>query len=209
MKSKSILFTLFVAATAFAIFNNCSGNRKEDATEAHSHEAGEASMSASDDPTGEAADPQFAVDAKFQQELADVFDAYVSLKDAFVSSDEEAIKAEAVTTGEALAKTDMKLLSGAAHRDWMTYLPAMNMSLKKMEEATDIEVRREAFSSLTDNLYKSIKAYGLGGATAYYDFCPMAFDSQGGFWLSTDKEIRNPYFGEKMLTCGEVRETLH
>ena len=36
----------------------------------------------------------------------------------------------------------------------------------------------------------------------------MAFDNQGAYWLSNAKQIRNPYFGEKMLTCGEVKEKL-
>jgi hypothetical protein len=36
----------------------------------------------------------------------------------------------------------------------------------------------------------------------------MARNNQGGFWLSDDEEIRNPYFGDKMLTCGSVTEKL-
>jgi Cu(I)/Ag(I) efflux system membrane fusion protein len=102
----------------------------------------------------------------------------------------------------------MKLLTGAAHNDWMTYLAGMETSLKTIESSTDIEVQREAFSDLSDNLYKSIKAYGLGGATAYYEFCPMAFNNEGGYWLSDSEEIKNPYFGDKMLTCGSVKEKL-
>jgi Cu(I)/Ag(I) efflux system membrane fusion protein len=36
----------------------------------------------------------------------------------------------------------------------------------------------------------------------------MTAEDQGGYWLSEFEEIRNPYFGEAMLTCGEVRETI-
>ena len=46
------------------------------------------------------------------------------------------------------------------------------------------------------------------GKTVYYQFCPMAFNEKGAFWLSTTKEISNPYFGDQMLTCGEIKETL-
>jgi hypothetical protein len=35
----------------------------------------------------------------------------------------------------------------------------------------------------------------------------MAFDGEGGYWLSDSKEIRNPYYGEKMLVCGNVEKT--
>ena len=36
----------------------------------------------------------------------------------------------------------------------------------------------------------------------------MAFDNTGGYWLSNSKEVRNPYFGNSMLKCGEVKETI-
>ena len=42
----------------------------------------------------------------------------------------------------------------------------------------------------------------------YRDFCPMADNNKGAFWLSLEEEIRNPYYGEAMLKCGEVRETI-
>jgi Cu(I)/Ag(I) efflux system membrane fusion protein len=38
-------------------------------------------------------------------------------------------------------------------------------------------------------------------------FCPMAFGNKGAYWLQTEKKIRNPYFGTKMLGCGEIKET--
>jgi Cu(I)/Ag(I) efflux system membrane fusion protein len=37
----------------------------------------------------------------------------------------------------------------------------------------------------------------------------MAFDNKGAYWLSDQAKIRNPYFGDKMLECGEVKDTLN
>lgn len=204
MKTRSIFFPLLVAAIAFASIS-CNG-KKEEAHD-HEHAAGN-EHPASPETTADSAEPQFKVDAAFQQQLSGVFNAYVRLKDAFVSTDEKKVSAEAATTRKALAAVDMKLLSGAAHNDWMNYLGGMESSLKEIESSSDIEAQRKTFSTLSDNLYKSIKAYGLGGATAYYEFCPMAFDNQGAYWLSDAEEIRNPYFGDKMLTCGSVTEKL-
>ena len=127
---------------------------------------------------------------------------------AFVSSDASNVKAASASAQTALAKVDMKLLTSAAHNDWMNYQSGLASSLQAIQASDDIEVQRQAFSDLTGNLYKSIKAYGLGGTDAYYDFCPMAFDNQGAFWLSSEDKILNPYFGDKMLTCGEVKEKL-
>jgi hypothetical protein len=204
MKNRSIALSLFLAS-AFLLFN-C-GGKKEEATNDEQTPAADAHATGSSAPT-EAAPPQFTVDAAFQQQLAGVFTSYVTLKEAFVSSDAAKVKAEAGATLAVLSKADMKLLTGAAHNDWMNYLGNLESSLKAMQASDDIEVQRENFSTLSDNLYKSIKAYGLGGATAYYEYCPMAFNNQGGYWLSNEDKIRNPYFGDMMLTCGEVKDKL-
>jgi hypothetical protein len=203
MKTKSIFLSVLFAATAFVFLANCSGKKEEAATH-DEHAAHDSTQPAS----AEAAAPQFQVDASFQQQLAGVFAAYVELKDAFVSSDAAKVKEKANAENEALGKVDMKLLSGAAHSDWMNYLSAIQTSLKEIQASADIEAQRKAFSTLSDNLYKSIKAFGLGGKVAYYEFCPMAFNNEGAYWLSDQSKIRNPYFGDAMLTCGSVKETL-
>lgn len=213
MKTKSIFFSLLFAAPAFAFLTTCSGNKKDTAMESHDEHEGNKSQDSPEHTTGstaseEASEPQFQVDASFQQQLAGVFTSYVDLKDAFVSSDASKVKDEASVTNEALANVDMKLLSGAAHNDWMIYLSPIQLSLKEIQMSTDIEAQRKSFSTLSDNLYKSVKAFGLGGKEAFYKFCPMAFNNEGAYWLCEQEKIRNPYFGDKMLTCGSVKERL-
>jgi hypothetical protein len=208
MKTRSIFFSLMFTATTFAFFTNCSGN-KNDSAAMESHDDHDSTENTSGSTAAvEASSPQFQVDGSFQQQLAAVFTAYIGLKDAFVSSDAGKVKEEAAKTNAALGKVDMKLLTGAAHNDWMAYLSPMQTSLKEIQSSTDIEAQRKSFSTLSDNLYKSIKAFGLGGKEAFYDFCPMAFDNEGGYWLSDAQAIKNPYFGDKMLTCGSVKEKL-
>jgi Cu(I)/Ag(I) efflux system membrane fusion protein len=163
MKTKAIVFSLFLAATAFT-FTNCGSKQEHDA---HDHASADEHASAdANSSAAETAAPQFTVDAAFQQQLAGVFKAYVALKDAFVASDASKVKAEAETTQKALAATDMKLLTGAAHNDWMAYHGTMEGALKEIQGASDIEAQRKSFSSLSDTFYKSIKAFGLCGYTA-------------------------------------------
>lgn len=209
MKTRSLFFSLLFATAAFGFLANCNGNQKDNtATSPEDQSQNEPETAPDETAAMEAASPRFEVDQTFQKQLAQVFAAYVSLKDAFVASDMEKIKKEASATEGALSKVDMKLVSGAAHHDWMNYQAPIENALKKIASANDIEVQRESFSTLSDNLYKSIKAFGLGGQEAYYEYCPMAFNNTGGYWLSDQEEIRNPYFGKKMLTCGEVKEKL-
>jgi hypothetical protein len=145
MKTRSILFSMLFAATASALFSNCSGSKKGDTTESHEHN--DSAMKASDSSTtAEASEPQFAVDAAFQEQLAGVFTAYVSLKDAFISSDANKVKAEVSATKQSFSKADMKLLSGAAHNDWMNYLNGLETSLKEIQATDDIEAQRKAFT---------------------------------------------------------------
>jgi Cu(I)/Ag(I) efflux system membrane fusion protein len=201
--NKSIFLSLLGLTVITFLLSACSGN-KNDESESHAdHE-----HNATEGKVPEANAPQFDVPDDFQQQLGNVFASYTALKDAFVASDPENVRSEASSTSQAVGKVDMKLLKGPAHNDWMAYLTPINNSLKQIQESSDLETQREAFSKLSDNLYKSIKAFGLGGKEAFYDFCPMAFDNAGGYWLSDSEQIRNPYFGDKMLNCGVVKEKL-
>jgi hypothetical protein len=201
MKTKSRLFVLLFAIAGFGFLANCSGEKKQEGHDEKDHVSGSGSVA-------EASAPQFQVDEKFQEQLSGVFTSYVELKDAFVSSDPAKVTAEAAETTNALGKVDMKLLTGAAHNDWMNYLSPIQEALKAITASSDLEAQREAFSALSDNLYKSVKAFGLGGQEAFYEYCPMAFNNEGAYWLSDKEQIRNPYFGDKMLTCGVVKEKL-
>lgn len=204
MNTRSTFFALFFAATAFTFLTNCSGNKDEGGHAAHES----AENNAATEDTLAPSKPQFSVDEKFRHQLQEVFSAYVDLKNALVSSEPGKVKDEANDIRETLTKVDMKLVEGAAHNDWMTYLAPMESALKNIQSSEDLEAQRKAFSTLSENLYKSIKAFGLDGKEAYYEFCPMAFDNEGAYWLSEENKIKNPYFGEKMLTCGEVKERL-
>lgn len=78
----------------------------------------------------------------------------------------------------------------------------------KITTASDIEAQRAAYSTLSNDFIALVKKSGVAGGQLYVDFCPMALNDKGAYWLSANKDIRNPYFGEKMMTCGEVKETI-
>lgn len=78
----------------------------------------------------------------------------------------------------------------------------------KITTAGDIEAQRAAYSTLSNDFIALVKKSGVTGGELYVDFCPMALNDKGAYWLSANKDIRNPYFGDKMMTCGEVKETI-
>jgi hypothetical protein len=207
MKYSRKPIALILALTAF-VFVQCSGDKKEAASDpvttedaaTHEHEA--------DVTKTEAGQPEFTVNEVFQQQIKALFNSYLALKEGFVATDAGKVKTEAKKASEALSKVDMKLVSDKAHTDWMAYQTDLTAGLEKIANESDIEKQREHFSDVSNAMYKVAKAYGLGGVTAYYEFCPMAFNDKGAYWLSESEKIRNPYFGDKMLTCGSVQETL-
>lgn len=145
---------------------------------------------------------------EFQVQLRDVFAASLQLKDALVLSDTAKAKASVSPIRLALSKTDLTLLKDEALMDWMGSLKILNENLERIENSNDLAMQRHAFSYFSDALYKSLKEFGAGGIMVYYVQCPMANNKTGAYWLSDTKEIRNPYFGNEMLSCGKVKETI-
>lgn len=79
---------------------------------------------------------------------------------------------------------------------------------KQLAEASDINKQREAFSKVTKGMESVLKG-ALSSGEIYKQFCPMAFEGKGDYWYSNSKEIRNPYYGDKMLKCGRIEEVLN
>ncbi|MDP1725278.1 MAG: efflux RND transporter periplasmic adaptor subunit [Bacteroidota bacterium] len=143
-----------------------------------------------------------------EMQLSTLFNEYIKLKNAFVQSDVKKIKQAAMEFQPALAKIDLKLLSGETHTKWFEISGSMDKQVKRIISSDNLEEQRKAFSDFSDLFYKSVKEFGLKEGTAYYQYCPMADNDKGAYWLSETKTIRNPYFGSKMMNCGETKETL-
>jgi membrane fusion protein, copper/silver efflux system len=151
---------------------------------------------------------RLTVDPTFKKQLSILLTPYLKVKDALVKSDVQAASSQMREVATTLKKVDMALLKGDAHIKWMEKLNQLEESVKLIQVSADIEIQRASFSKLTDALYSSVKIFGVEGLQAYYQFCPMAFDNKGAYWISRDEQISNPYFGEQMLRCGETKETL-
>lgn len=144
----------------------------------------------------------------FIMQLNSVYDRYIVMKNAFVQSDEKRVKQASQDVLQALNKMDMKLLTGEAMGQWMGLSVNLNNQIKQITSSDDLDTQRKAFSIFNDSFYKAVKTFGLMGKTVYYQFCPMFNNSKGAYWLSEIKDLRNPYYGDAMLTCGETKETL-
>ncbi len=144
---------------------------------------------------------------KFREQITGFARSYFEVKNALVNDDPETASKTASKMNEALARTDMTLLDGPAHDHWMMLLKPMQEAGKMIAATTDIEEQRIHFNTLSNHIIEMTESFGLEIDRVYRQFCPMAFDDEGAYWLSESDEILNPYFGDMMLRCGEVQET--
>lgn len=144
---------------------------------------------------------------EFRDQLTAFIQNYLPIKDALVNSDAEATQALSLQAKSSLAKVDMNLLRGKAHDRWMELLGSMTGTLDKIAQTAEVEEQRKYFETLSDSLIEAIELFGITGETLFKHYCPMAFRDEGAVWLSGEREVKNPYFGEQMLTCGEIQKT--
>ena len=150
------------------------------------------------------------VDEEFKNQLGEFVNAYLKMKDAFVATDEKQVESEATKLLAALDKIDMKLLKGDAHNEWMKLQKPIKENLNGIISMKGIEMKRSHFSIVSNKITEAIEKFGINtDSPIYLEFCPMAFDNKGAFWISADKKIKNPYFGDKMMTCGEVKKVFN
>lgn len=148
------------------------------------------------------------VSNKFQNQLEQVFDDYILLKDALVNDDTKGAQQAGEQINQSLKKVDMKLLSDEkAHNHWMTIQKELKSSANAIENSSDIAEQRGHFKHLSAHMISGVQLFGVN-QNVYIQFCPMANNNKGAYWISLEEEVRNPYYGEAMLTCGEVKATL-
>ena len=148
------------------------------------------------------------VSSDFQNQLRAVFNEYINMKDALVKDDSKKTTAAANKLLDQLAKVDMKLLAdNAAHTHWMSLEKEIKASAGSISATTVIKEQRNHFKVLSAELTSAIELFGINEKVVLA-FCPMADGNKGAYWLSKEEKIINPYFGDAMLTCGEVKQVI-
>ena len=174
---KKISLFLF-AITAFAV-SSCKDNSKQSELEV---------------VTVDNAEPKTYEIAKTEAEFNDpkveaVFNQYLQVETALVNTDATKTAAEA-------GKLELLLKEMNADATTQTAVSAISSS-------EDINVQRQNFETLSTGMETVLKG-AIKSGMLYKQYCPMAFNNKGAYWISSSKDILNPYFGDKMLKCGRV-----
>ena len=155
-------------------------------------------------------DPLHAdVPEDFHREVRELLNAYLEVQDALAHDSFDDAVAAAERAHHVLADMDDDQLEGDAAEEWDEHRGILHETLEAVEAGTDIDEIRTAFEPWSDGLTDFIRVFGIHpGEPVYILHCPMAFDFEGANWLQTDEEVRNPYFGSEMYSCGTVEEEL-
>jgi len=137
---------------------------------------------------------------------AAIVESYLKIKNALVKSDgKTAAQAAAVLESVLNDNTSGQLIAAQ-----QTVMPRFLLEARKqvtfiMSHTGKLDQQRKAFQQLSKNINELVATFGTP-LKLYQDFCPMY--EGGSIWLSETKDIKNPYYGAQMLTCGKLKETI-
>lgn len=130
---------------------------------------------------------------------------YYTLKNALIADNSTLASNSATALLTEINAVKMESLSNADHIIWMKYYEKLKADVVKISSTKSIEKQRTAFSSLSNNLWSTVKGLKIkDNGAIYVDYCPM----KNAYWLSKEAAIKNPYYGKSMLTCGSIKETI-
>ena len=228
MKTTTLIFT-GITISALITLGACGNNNQNeniDAEKGHDHELMEKNheeMDQKEDMHKEhiAIQDKFAhqdiiilnipyqVEASEKENFKQVVGAYIDIKNEFVDDNIEGVNKAIAIMKENVNKVGGELLKNEGDRTWKQHAELYNSKLDEMAHIEGLEAKRSYFSHISEIVYCTIKSFDFSNNQELYaTFCPMAFDNKGAYWVSETKEIKNPYFGEKMLKCGSVKEEL-
>jgi Cu(I)/Ag(I) efflux system membrane fusion protein len=147
---------------------------------------------------------QINLPESFQKDFKPVLAAYFDLKDGFVNTNVEEIKAAASKMLQSTKNLKISNL-GAMEAEHLKKIRSM---LEAISENNDIENQRDHFIVLSEKIIAFASNMETLEKPLYIQHCPMVNNNEGADWLSLSEEIRNPYFGEVMMNCGDTQRKL-
>ncbi len=149
-----------------------------------------------------------SINKKTRDALQPIYKEYLNLKDALAADSFVGAQKAGNAMKTTLSKIDMSLFSGDAHEIWMKHQNNLKLALQPMPNFKTIEEVRKAFQPISETMIALTNSFKPFDQTLYIQYCPMADSNKGANWISQFEEIKNPYFGKAMLTCGETKSII-
>ncbi len=206
---KTFFLVMAISAITIAACNN--GGKKN---EPEKHDMGNMKDStqhavAADDKTVKTVAITFTnVDTKAAVSIKEIVDNYLHIKNALTNDNANEAASGGKAMEEVLRKMDKSLLTAEQKKVFDDIADDLKEHAEHIGKNGDkIKHQRDHFSMMSEDVYDLAKAFGAGRAL-YHDHCPMYNENKGAMWLSEMKEVKNPYYGSEMPTCGTVEEII-
>jgi len=187
---KTFILSLTLASILFAACNNTESTNEASGT---TSSAGTSDQNSTEDNTP----------------ATDIITSYLKVKNALANDNDIEAASAATELAKAFNNVDKAALN-AEQSQVFTDLEADAIEHAEhiASNAGNLVHQREHFETLSEEVYELVKVTGAG-QKLYYTNCPMYNNNKGANWLSESKEVKNPYFGQEILTCGSVKEELN
>ena len=218
---KNIFFSIIALATVAAITVSCnqSSNKNSDqqANDSttisgtqnlpSSTQNDTDSTMASIDTTAKKIEQQEVKEVAQNFSIAPIVKDYLALKNALVADNDKAAASAGKQLLATLKAVDMKAIPANKHKDYMEIADDAKENAEHIgDNAGKIDHQREHLAPLSKDVSDLIALFG-SPQKLYQDHCPMYNDGKGAIWISESKEIKNPYYGSQMISCGSVKKT--
>ncbi|MBT8291453.1 MAG: DUF3347 domain-containing protein, partial [Muriicola sp.] len=140
--------------------------------------------------------------------LTPIFEDYLAIKDALVNDDLEKAKNTGSRFIKNLGSIKKSLFTGEAQQVWINQSSEIKKAVEQIPNMNTLDEIRKSFEKVSIHMIYIERVFNANSEALYILHCPMANSNKGADWLSSSREIRNPYYGEAMLTCGSVRGEL-
>jgi hypothetical protein len=152
--------------------------------------------------------PANTVETKGTASIKEIVAGYLQLKNALANDNGNDAATGGKSVVDALGKLDTASFTAEQKKVYKDVADDAKENAEHIgANAGKIDHQREHFEMLSADVYDLVKTFG-GGQSLYKDFCPMYNNGKGAIWISETKEIKNPYLGKKMPTCGQVKEEI-
>lgn len=142
-----------------------------------------------------------------QFSTSEIIANYLKLKNALTKDDSKVAAITAKSLLKTFNSTDTSSLNSKLKNELLSILEKGSVHAKHIgDNSGKIHNQREHFIMLSNSINDLIITFG-SKQKLYQDFCPMANDGKGAIWISEVKEIKNPYYGAEMLSCGSLKKT--
>lgn len=177
-------------------------------TEAHhdGDEHSDADHHEDEDHHSAAAEAAAAPSGKNDFSMAAVTDNYLKIKNALTKDDANGAAEAGKALYQVFINVNPNSVDGKSKKEYMDIADDAKEHAEHIgANASKIDHQREHFVMLSKDINDLIKIFGTK-QKLYQDYCPMADEGKGAIWISETKEIKNPYMGSKMPTCGTIKK---